>query len=279
MSRYSHSSSECFDGCPLKFKYNYVDKFKALPEKSNKWAAKGLAFHESVELYGNEINNLKDLEKKMAEKMIEHNVEESMNVVPSAPLFVEFHKQFVQPLLDAGWREHHEFEIVESVESYKFVGYIDLLLETDTDLYIMDYKTGTSIHASSYKGQLLLYAFLLGKMRGWTPEYTAQHTRIAIVGPFDKKAKLEKIDSFVFKVDFSYEDLMFEVGRKQALCSAIERTDFTTITPLSGKPSFACNFCPYSGKGPNESTGFLGCKNSIRMGYKADPETTIIRKR
>lgn len=284
---YSHSSLASYEGCKLKFKYTYIDHWKAVPELPNKWAAKGLAFHESVEfwkkhsdLINKDINTQADLEELMKFNIAKYNVEDNMNVLSGAPIFIVYYNNFVQPKINDGYKEEHEYCVRGDIAGNKFVGYIDVFLSKGNKFCIYDYKTAKSINADSYKSQLLLYAYLIGLTKGMTTKQITENAELAIIGPLASKANAEKPATYFYPIAFTEQDLIDEISHLSDTIKAVQSENWDNIGPVSGSMSFACNFCPYKCKGANPATGFPGCKITSMSGMIDEhPEIVIAKAR
>jgi ATP-dependent helicase/nuclease subunit A len=68
-------------------------------------------------------------------------------------------------------------------------GQIDLWGEVDGEVWLVDYKTGSSDHSDNAFEQLKAYAWALQRMKFVKP---AQNVHLAVVYPFEKKIKVER---------------------------------------------------------------------------------------
>lgn len=287
MACYSTSRISTFEGCPLRYKYQYQTKFSRYPEDNNKWANRGLSFHETVEHYYTGCN------KEENRKLLDENIKKfevdlnEFDVVSAYENFLVFWDYFVVPLEKEGFTIRKEYKMFGNLSSpkdkeYSFMGIADLLCESNDKVVIFDYKVKKAESAASYKNQLLLYAFLVGKQKGWTLRQIAEKVELNIfysLMPFDKENPEKGMLKCMRKLDYNFEDL--EKCIKEhfvGLIDDIENCDFSQIGPFDGKYSFACNFCPYAGSQPNPEIGYEGCRTSILNGFQMDPKYSIIKR-
>lgn len=135
-NNWSASRVGCFNECPLKYKYVYVEKWKSsLPVNTEK-ADKGLCFHESVEKYktGTTEEQLQNLIKENAKK---HSVNiDSPNEAnyydysKAIKKFIAFWNECVIPKEKEGWIVTQETWVKNIINNQPFVGALDLCLES-----------------------------------------------------------------------------------------------------------------------------------------------------
>lgn len=139
---YSVSKLGTFKQCPLKFKYQYIDKVK-VPRLPNKALKKGGYVHEILE-----HNFNYDIEVELDELFTESDKEETINMVK------DFEKSYYGKYIKSIYDKSKKEEDFAFDKNLKLVGYWDknAWLRGSADLYfndiesnkytIIDYKTG-----------------------------------------------------------------------------------------------------------------------------------------
>lgn len=94
------------------------------------------------------------------------------------------------PLLEVIRKGHAEWGFSFQHGERWIQGQIDLWGEVEGEVWIVDYKTGSSEHAATAFEQLKAYAWALHKMNFLTK---GDHVRLAVVYPFEKKVKSETL--------------------------------------------------------------------------------------
>lgn len=283
---WSVSKVDTFNNCKLRFKYQYIQKFARFPDEGNKWANRGLSFHETVEHYetGKDQNEMRTLLRENIDKF---KVDISEFDVPSAfENFLVFWDYYVKPLEAKGFRVHKEYKIFGDMEindtQERFMGIADLFVESDNKNIIFDYKVKKAESPNGYKNQLLLYAYLLGVQKGWNLRQIVNNTELFIfysLMPFDKENPTEGMLKCMRRIVFDFDDMKKVIeGYFKKSVEEINDIKWETIDAFDGTSSFACNFCPYQGADADTSIGFEGCKRSILDGKIMDSKYKIIKK-
>lgn len=330
--KWSASRVGTYCDCKLKYKYNYIEKWKSSDTLGNEFAEKGLCFHETAELYTTNTTD-EDCYKILNEKITEHSVDVTKYPEKQAVgRFIEFWKMFVAPVEKEGYEVKKESWVNGVIDGNNFCGALDLLLENcilrvpdtialqligldkairvptvevddlnrdmtiqikpeflnDPDIVklkneykgstdkssviIYDYKTCTTIAASKYKNQQVLYAYLKGQEHGWSNEEIVKRVKLNIFFPFGKSNDMLPID---MQAKTCTKELKYTVADIEAVINdhflkninESKQMDWSTITPSDGTVSFGCKFCQYLGSIPDPNTGFQGCMASFNQGY------------
>lgn len=270
--KWSASRVGTFCDCKLKYKYNYIDKWRSSDTAGNEFAEKGLCFHETAELYQTGMTD-EECYNILDSKIKEHNVD--VNKYPekmAVDRFLAFWKKFVAPKELTGYEVKKESWTNGVIDNNNFCGALDLLLERPDSVIIYDYKTCTTIAASKYKNQQVLYAYLKGQEHGWTNEEIVKNVKLNIFFPFGKVNETLPLD---MQANSCTKELKYTVADIEAVINdhfikhinESKQTDWSTITPSDGVVSFGCNFCQYAGGLPDPRTGFPGCMSSFNQGY------------
>ena len=93
------------------------------------------------------------------------------------------------PLLQIIKNGHVEWGFSFNENQLWIQGQIDLWGEVDGQVWLVDYKTGSSAFANSAFEQLKAYAWALFRMKFITQN---QKIHLAVVYPFERKIKLER---------------------------------------------------------------------------------------
>jgi len=238
------SMIKTFKTCPLKFKYEYIDKEPLPPGFTYSQAIQfGTDFHEQVYRFFDDVD-MKHIER------IGNDVEELkdyfLSLLPSDPeyhFFAEFEakryvayekKYYWQPILREETVTSHQLQLTGTIDRvdilepgvYVAFGGQEIVLRKPTPV-IIDYKTGTWSYnnPSEMRFELSFYAMLL--------KHSKTHIVTNIGGgifPTVQAAHLYKLSSLTFK---STEQKI------QKLREAIQKGEFER------KPSAACDWCPY----------------------------------
>jgi len=156
MATYSYSKISCFEQCPLKFKFQYIDKIKTEIEQSIE-AFLGSMVHESLEkLYTDlkfqklmKLNDVLDFYNDLWQK----NWNDAIVIVKKGYSKENYHKMGEKFITDY-YNHYYPFdqskvlglettEFVDLNDKYKFHVRIDRLNEANEGVYeIHDYKTG-----------------------------------------------------------------------------------------------------------------------------------------
>ena len=183
---YSASRLKCFEGCVLNYKYKYVDGWKAEGLPGNVLAEKGLALHETFEHYVTGMTDEAAIQLLEQNKKVHPVDEEQYPVTEGLKRFFIFWDKFVKPYEQQGYKIEKETWVKAQIEGEPFIGAIDLLLDHGDSVIIADYKTASSISTSSYRSQLLLYAYMIGLNRGWDCKQIAERVKLYVFFPLGK---------------------------------------------------------------------------------------------
>lgn len=271
---YSASRLKCFEGCVLNYKYKYVDGWKAEGLPKAEVTSKGLALHETFELYKTGMSAeeaTKILEKNMETNPVD---EEKFNVREGLSRFLIFWDKFVKPLEEQGYKIEKETWVKAQIEGEPFIGALDLLLDHGDKVVIVDYKTASSISTGSYRSQLLLYAYMIGLNRGWDFKQISENVKLYVFFPLGKvtaksadtpeKQALNCVRELEFNamdVDENAQHFIVEINE-------IKSKDWANVQTSEANVAFACQWCDYAGSVPNKD-GFKGCPCSYEKGYRA----------
>ena len=145
--KFSYSRADCFKNCPYQFKLRYIDKLITYDEYEPQDALKlGTALHTALEKgistaiqeYYNSYPIISDLHINEAMKL-EYLIDKAVRLLPNG---------------------EHEVKI----EDDDFVGYIDLLVPVDNDVYdIYDFKYSNNVDKYMESEQLHLYKYFFEK--------------------------------------------------------------------------------------------------------------------
>ena len=189
MTIYSHSRLETFKSCPLKYKFNYIDKIKR--EEEGIEAFLGSRFHEVMEKIYKDLPFRKysldelldfyedDWDKNFHNKIvIADNEREAKDYKEIGKKFIEDYYKRYYPF-NQGKVLGIERQVIINLDDngeYKLRGYIDRLDQTKDRTYeIHDYKTSKSLPEQSKMDedrQLALYQ--IGIQNMWNDVYNVE---------------------------------------------------------------------------------------------------------
>ncbi|MBU4047890.1 PD-(D/E)XK nuclease family protein [bacterium] len=189
MTIYSHSRLETFKSCPLKYKFNYIDKIKR--EEEGIEAFLGSRFHEVMEKIYKDLPFRKysldelldfyedDWDKNFHNKIvIADNEREAKDYKEIGKKFIEDYYKRYYPF-NQGKVLGIERQVIIDLDDkgeYKLRGYIDRLDQTKDRTYeIHDYKTSKSLPEQSKMDedrQLALYQ--IGIQNMWNDVYNVE---------------------------------------------------------------------------------------------------------
>lgn len=227
--RYSYSNISTYSQCPYRWKLQYKDRLKTLPETNADNALwLGLGLHKGIETgsveagvteYTSHFNVLTDAHINYI-LQLEHQIPRVIDLLPEGG--------------------EHEVEI----KTDDFVGYIDYVCG-DT---LYDFKFSNNIDNYKQSPQLSIYKHYLEKIR---PDIKINHLKYVFVPKIMiRQKKTETIQQFrnrlmdelnaseikVIEVNFNEDSIAQFVGCCQHL-------DTTNEFPKN--PSRLCNWCPY----------------------------------
>lgn len=268
---WSNSRIDTFRSCALKYYYSYVQKWEPSIPANTEAADKGSCFHETVEIFKTGMPH-DQVYTKLQEKIEEYKVDVTKYDEKAAvDRFFLFWNEFVAKKELAGYKVIPEFNCLDTIEGEPFTGYIDLLLDNGEDVIIYDYKSAKSTSTTRYKGQLILYAYMIGHVRGWTNKEIAERCKLYIFFPFSEQEKPitehDKMLASVKQIKITEKDVNEIMAGFSSTIKEIKAMDWTKIDPnFLGKVEFACKWCPFLGSIDN-GEGFRGCGASYRAGF------------
>lgn len=290
---WSASRIGCYKDCVLKFYYTYINKFVSNVPVNTVYADKGSVFHKTVEHWGEDITDKEELKKMLAHYCESYhiidgdrskldkkdkNYDHTYNESRALEVFFTFWEKWVQPKLDDGYTAKQEIKYNPIINSNKFTGALDLLIEPSDPsktIYVVDYKSGSDIHVDDYKLQQILYAYFLGLERGWDIAQTASKVKLYIFGPFAEKKRPiteeDKMLSCMKEIKYTEEEMQSIIDDYMSTITEIKTIEWDKVEPDNlGKYGKACTWCQYRGSNKNRA-GFAGCKCTRDLGYKPEP--------
>lgn len=232
MTQFSYSRVGCYGQCPQRYKYQYIDRLKTLPDTdagNALWL--GLGLHKGIEC-GVEAG-LEEY-KSHFYMLNDDNINYLMQLEYQIPRVIE--------LLPKGGE--HELE----VKTDSFVGYIDYVYE-DT---LFDFKFSNNIDNYLKSPQLSIYKHYLELVR---PDIKINHLKFVFVPKIQIRQKFkanppETLEEFrgrlreqleaseirVVEVDYDSDS----VAQFQQCCQHLQ-----TVEEFPKNPTRLCGWCPY----------------------------------
>jgi CRISPR/Cas system-associated exonuclease Cas4 (RecB family) len=278
---FSVSRIKCFNACPLQYKYKFVDGWKTSATKKSDDIQKGLALHETFEHFPETLEDAMALLHKNLEKYpVNHELYPLEVLEMGVKRYYHFWNNFVKPLLDDGYKATKETWMRGTISGQPFIGALDLLLKKGDDTIIIDYKTASSVSASSYKEQLLVYTYLNNN----DLSVAAEKTKLYVFFPLGKLKTGDEYGSDVKsslsclkEIKFEKADLVTIVDKFQSSIEAITAKDWNAIDTKDATIHFGCKWCDYNGSVENEN-GFKGCPLSYDVGGRQSRGTSFFKE-
>lgn len=236
---FSYSKVSCYNDCPFKYKLNYVDKLKTLPDQSATNALyTGTAAHEGIE-------------KRSIEAALESYKSNYTEITPAHEL--EMFK--LSTILERAIKEvpEGEYEVRVSHED-GFVGFIDCLVKNEDGTYdILDFKCSNNKSGYLSSPQIHIYKYYYelttgNKVRNiyyvFIPKASTQLTESASSEDLEKakekaKAKLDEMSIDIVEVPFNKEQLNHFFARKAIMEKGAATGDFEK------RFSTRCSYCEF----------------------------------
>lgn len=275
---FSVSRVKCFQTCPLQYKYKYVEGWKTSATKQSDDIQKGLALHETFEHFPETMEDaIALLHKNLESYPVNHELYPLEVLETGVKRYFNFWNNFVKPLLDDGYKAYKETWMRGTISNEPFIGALDLLLKKDDDTIIIDYKTASSMNASLYKNQLLIYTYLNNN----DLSVAAEKTRLFVFFPLGKLKTGDEYGSDVKsslsclkEIKFKKIDLITVVDEFQASIESITSKDWNAVDTKDATLCFECKWCDYKGSVENEN-GFKGCPLSYDVGERQSRGTSF----
>ena len=157
--RFSYSRVGCFASCPMKYKFQYIDKLKTIPEQNADNALYlGSALHKGIETGS--------VEAALEDYKSHYNIISDENI--NYMMQLEYQIPKVLDVLPPGGE--HEIEI----KTDNFVGYIDYVVGNT----IYDFKFSNNVDHYIKSPQLSLYKYYLEKLR---PDTKINHLKFVFI--------------------------------------------------------------------------------------------------
>lgn len=138
----SKSKAMCYEQCPLKFRYRYIDQIE---KPKSPALEKGIAVHTEIEKYINK----------------ESFGCEYVNVIDNV-------SEFLKKAEQKGFKPI-KTELYVKDSEYNLHGYIDLILSNGEDIIVVDWKSGKPKTIGNHRFELALYAYMFQKQFGIMP--------------------------------------------------------------------------------------------------------------
>lgn len=230
--KWSYSRVECYKRCPRQFKYRYIDRLTTIPDQEAANALYlGTALHTGME---------HDADSAIQNYYSNYYVITDANVNEAIKIeaLVEKMKQVVPEGL-------HEVPL----EADDYVGFIDLLVEIEPNVYAMyDYKYSNNIERYLESGQLSVYKHKFEQLNPtkridklyfvFAPKIQIRQKKTETIEQFRNRlrSELDKADVRVIEVPYSVD----KVHEYEATIYEIKRSDKfeKNVTKL-------CDFCQY----------------------------------
>lgn len=245
MTVYSHSRLSCFEQCPQKFKYQYIDKLEPVSQETVE-AFLGVRVHEALEKLYTDLQHQKllSLEELLAFLRSEWTANWTDDIIiVKSEYSQENYRRMAEKYLTDYYKRYAPFTRDKTIAledlitidldgtgEYRLQGYIDRLAEAGNGSYeIHDYKTNSRLPLQAYlqkDRQLALY------MIGVKDHYPdAKHVRLIWhFLAFDKEMDSTRTDT----------ELLALKDQTKRLIDAIEAEE-----KYPASVSFLCDWCEF----------------------------------
>lgn len=277
MTVYSHSRLSCYEQCPQKFKFQYIDKIETEEEETVE-AFLGIRVHEALEKLYRDLqyqkkDTLEELFVWLRQQWQEHWSDDI--IIVNTEYSPENYLGMAEKYLSDYYVHYHPFDqgrtvaleeliriSLDEAGQYKLQGYIDRLTERKDGFYeIHDYKTNSRLPLADYirtDRQLALY------MIGVKNQYPdVKHVRL--IWHFLKFDK--EIDST--RTDAELEQL------KRDTIQLIERIEHDE--QFRATPGFLCKWCEYQSCCPHWSHLYV-IQDKAENEYLKDTGVTLVNR-
>ena len=226
---YSYSNVSCFAQCPRKWKYQYIDKLKTIPDTAPDnalWC--GLALHKGIEEGS--------VQAGLDEYKSHYNLITDENV--NWMIQLEYQLQKVLQLLPEGGE--HEIEI----QLPNFIGFVDYVCGN----VLYDFKFTNNIDNYLHSPQLSLYKHYLSIVR---PDICIEHTKFMFVPKINIRRKKdesifefrERLQEHLEASEIKFVEVPYSEDSVTQFESCCQQLD--TVKSFPKNQSRLCNWCPY----------------------------------
>lgn len=267
MPVYSFSQINIFQQCPLKYRYQYIDKIKVAQQPQSPHMLLGSAVHWALERLYRQLNQMQIPTREQVIQYVHEYWKKEIDYTQ-----IEFPEDIPESVFLRRWEiyigeyyDHHapfgdikvvltEWRIVFSLDdagTLKFRWVIDRLDKQWSTFIINDYKTNKSLpeeNKAQYKEQLTLYA--LGVKEKYGKYYENIKARLHYLH-FDAVDEWEVTDELVDGVVEKYTGIVREIEDRRFHANMWAKDRF----PAVENPS--CRFCAFQSICPVWAHGFM----------------------
>lgn len=227
--RMSKSKINTYLKCPLEFKFQYIDKIEAEP---NKYMILGSDVHliaeKFADKFGDELEGVNienELIKIMNELDIGYDLSSHVN---NLGLF------FREVFIDNNYKLFSQEEYLHD-EVHRFSGICDIILEDENgELVVIDYKTSNSNTFSRYRRELCYYKLLVENV------YDKNVSSVGIF--FTKNGRLRLLDVYE---DDNKRKFLNSAEIEDAVDTFYQVRSEVNSGNFYAKRQFLCKFCTY----------------------------------
>jgi putative RecB family exonuclease len=247
MTVYSHSRLSCFEQCPQKFKYQYIDKLETEVEETVE-AFLGVRVHEALEKLYKDLQHQKPLTLDGLLDFVRSEWKASWSddiVIVKSEYTAENYLRMAEKFLSDYYRRYAPFTREKTIAleekitidldgdgEYRLQGYIDRLAEAGQGSYeIHDYKTNSRLPLAAYlKKDRQLALYMIG-VKAHYPD--ARDVRLIWhFVAFDKELDSTRTEA----------ELQALKDQTRQLIDMIEAEE-----KYPASPSFLCDWCEFKG--------------------------------
>jgi len=254
--KWSYSRFSTFQSCRNKYNLQYIKELIVIG-KEVEVADKGLSFHQIAEQMNSKIS-LEELTSIAIKDLKDREFDqEKYPILKAIPRLYCWWHEFIIPFENQGFTLYKETWERGIILEKPIVGALDTLLINDKtkEVRIYDFKTGKKPDASSYKNQLLLYAYLIGKRLNI--EKISEKIKIFVFFPLANidDNEVTNIDlakkqsmKMMKQIIYSEEDVLKTLSEFEEIIKEDSTINWEKADPrIDAKISFACSWCNFAG--------------------------------
>lgn len=298
MQNISISRAKTFHNCHLLYNYKYVNKFTPVNTTPIWVTLKGSVLHETFERLL-KYENYKEETPTLSYRRADNNVVEEIfqNVLKENNFPLEKVEEFnLKKGINRWLSFKHDFldknnHILYSEKEYNenlfgetnTIAILDLMEDLGNNNYIIyDYKTPKSIDISRYKAQLVLYAYVIARVKGIIKDEkdedyqkVVDHFKLKVFFPLADKIN-DDYKNLLKEINYTAKDVKETITFLKNTVKEIDNFDFSKSAEVlqTSNPGINCKWCEFAGSSPDtlliseNGYKFQGCPITKFCGMK-----------
>ncbi|HMT01169.1 MAG TPA: PD-(D/E)XK nuclease family protein [Candidatus Absconditabacterales bacterium] len=227
MSKYSHSRISTYEKCPLQFRFRYIDGYAKGMSEDSLILSLGKAVHSALEQLYKKIKILvipkkeevlswfdQIRKKELSSFTTQYDEQTQKDFQLRGVIYIqEFYEKYY-PFNQSRPSALEEKIMIQLMDGVHFSGVVDRIDFKDDTLYVIDYKTGSSIPTNSQdsaKNQLLIYG--LAMQSRYEGKYKKMIGKVIYLH-FSKEVEFEMTPEMIEEVKDYYSKKVREIQEK-----------------------------------------------------------------